>query len=276
MYSKFRLNAALLESHLDSFELNYTINPLDIDKERQKVFRQLKFFEGQSGIIKGKELQQYTFPNGAVNDYDVFISYSHDDVELVKRFCAYLRDYCGLKVFLDYYVWKSADGLLKVIDDKYCKSKDNVHYIYGRRNFSTSHIHAMLSMAILDIINKTECCIFIDSDHSIHMAQLKNSSKARTLSPWLYEELSFMRYLPCQDTIIREKTFSSGMENLFEGVQLKIEHEVDFAGFMNMGKEDMLLLCQYKGTKGLDALYHRYGYKPSRGGVGISDYLAGH
>lgn len=122
--------------------------------------------------------------------------------------------------------------MLRRIDDRYCKSRENVHYIYGRWNFSTSHVHAMLSMAIMDIINKTECRIFLDSGHSIQMKSLENASKARTLSPWLYEELSFMRYLPTQTVMRRTKYFSSDLENLFEGAELKIAHEVEFKGFL--------------------------------------------
>lgn len=272
MYSKFRLKSDLLQSYLDDFEQLNDLSPSDIDKERLKVYKQLKNFEGEGGVIDGKALQKYVFPNGEVNDYNVFISYSHDDENLVKRLVTYLREYCGLKVFLDYYVWKSADSLLKRIDDHYCKTRDGKQYIYGRRNFSTSHVHAMLSMAILDIINKTECCIFLDSEHSIHLDRLSNISKARTLSPWIYEELSFMRYLPFQHSIIRTRMFSSGMENLFEGLQLKVAHEVDMDGFLIMDETDLSLLAHYRGEKGLDALYHRYSYKPRSGGISLADY----
>ena len=272
MYSKFRLKADLLKSYLDEFEQYNELKPTDIDRERLKIYKQLKNFEGESGVINGKTLQDYVFPNGEVDDYNVFISYSHNDETLVKRLVAYLQEYCGLNVFLDYYVWKSADSLLKKIDDRYCKTRDGKHYIYGRRNFSTSHVHAMLSMAIMDIINKTECCIFLDSEHSIHMDDLSNTNTARTLSPWLYEELSFMRYLPMQQLIVRTRMFSSGMENLFEGVQLKVAHEVDTNGFLVMDGVDLNLLAHYKGEKGLDALYHRYSYKPQRGGKSLTDY----
>lgn len=272
MYSKFRLNADLLTSYLDEFELYNNLTPADLDKERLKVYKKLKAFEGESGTIDGRALQNYVFPTGNVDDYNVFISYSHNDENLVKKLVAFLQDYCGLRVFLDYYVWKSADSLQKRIDDRYCKTRDNKQYIYGRRNFSTSHVHAMLSMAIMDIINKTECCIFLDSNHSIEMGNLSNTSKARTLSPWLYEELSFMRYLPLQQLKVRTKAFSSGIENLYEGIELKIAHEVDVKGFLNMDATDLMLLSQYRGEKGLDALYHRYSYKPPTGGMCLTDY----
>lgn len=273
MYSRFRLKSYTLKNYLDQFEKLYPITPVDIDKERSGVYKKLHAFTGKDGVIDGKSLQEYTFPNDTGADfYHVFISYSHNDTELARRLCAYLKDYCGLRVFLDCYVWKSADGLLKQIDDKYCKTSDKKHYVYGRRNFSTSHIHAMLSMAILDIINRTECCIFLDSEHSIRIENLNNTNKARTLSPWIYEEISFMRYLPLQQSYLREKTFSSGARELFEGLEMKMSYEIDFNGFISMEEYDLQLLAEYRGTDGFDALYHRYGYKPSTGGVSLSDY----
>lgn len=273
MYSRFRLKSDTLKNYLDQFEKLYPITPVDIDKERSGVYKKLHSFTGKDGVIDGKSLQEYTFPNDAGADfYHVFISYSHNDTDLARRLCAYLKDYCGLRVFLDCYVWKSADGLLKQIDDKYCKTSDKKHYVYGRRNFSTSHIHAMLSMAILDIINRTECCIFLDSEHSIHIENLNNTNKARTLSPWIYEEISFMRYLPLQQSYLRERKFSSGARDLFEGVEMKMSHEIDFNGFIPMEGYDLQLLAEHWGTDGLDALYHRYGYKPSSGGINLTDY----
>lgn len=85
MYSKFRLKANLLKAYLDEFERFNQLTPTDIDKERLKVYKQLKNFEGQGGIINGKALQDYVFPTGEVNDYNVFKSYSHNDEDLVKR-----------------------------------------------------------------------------------------------------------------------------------------------------------------------------------------------
>ena len=258
MYSKFRLKADLLQSYLDQFELYNELKPADIDKERLKVYKQLKNFEGAGGVIDGKALQNYVFPNGKVNDYDIFISYSHNenDEKLVKRFVAYLQDYCGLKVFLDYYVWKSADSLLKKIDDRYCKTRDSKHYIYGRRNYSTSHVHAMLSMAIMDIINKTECCIFINSGHSIHLPSLRKTTTAKTLSPWIYEENKMMLLLPSR-LARREVKYFSVIEKAERSDSLKnlmIAYKVNLKGFYTLTCENLKKM-RNKGKFGLNELY---------------------
>lgn len=59
---------------------------------------------------------------------------------------------------------------------------------------------------------------------------------------------------------------------LTQGVQLKVAHEVDTDGFLEMDGGDLNLLTHYKGDRGLDALYHRYSYKPQCGGKSLIDY----
>lgn len=156
--------------------------------------------------MDGGALQEEIFPTDKFG-FDIFLSHSHKDLELAKSFASYL-DTKGIRVFLDSYIWKSADGLLQKIDDRYCKDTDGKHYIYKRRNYSTSHVHAMLTMAILVMIVKTQYSIFIESNNSIVLKNLGNTNKAMTLSPWCYEELSIMKTLPASSDII-EKSFSN-------------------------------------------------------------------
>lgn len=74
---------------------------------------------GDDGIIDGSKLQKLDFPS-VQKEYDVFISYSHNDEDLALYLASWLSNYCGLSCFLDSTVWHGADDLLKVIDDKYC------------------------------------------------------------------------------------------------------------------------------------------------------------
>lgn len=158
-------------------------------KEASDVFYEaiLESVTDQNGVIDGSNLQGMTFPFDSLN-YDVFISYSHND-EAEAMYLATLLRKKGLKVFLDSTVWYSADGLLDAIDKKNSWADDNIHYDTTKRNFSTSHVHAMLSMAMLEAIRRSECCLFIESPHSL---TLKSGIETHTLSPWIYEEATFI------------------------------------------------------------------------------------
>ena len=207
-----------------------------------------KFVIGDGETLDGEALQQEVFPTSKYH-YDVFISHSHNDLELITKFAAYLEKQCGLSVFLDSYVWKSADGLLRRLDDKYCKDKDGKHYIYKRRNYSTSHVHAMLSMAIMEMIDKTHCSVFVESENSLKLHNLKPTTKAMTLSPWIYEEICMMKYIrpkhQITDTI--QKSFSLNEE-------LQIAHSVDVSKLFPITLFQLKDLDKSR-SKWLEALY---------------------
>lgn len=164
------------------------------------------------GIIKGDTLKDTYFPSGLFDgtDYDVFISHSHNNEEEAHLLAAWLKKYKKLSCFVDSFAWGSADQLLKEIDDKYCYRKHKKTYDYNKRNFTTSHVHAILSMALLDTIQRSKYCIFIESSESV---PLTSGLKKKTLSPWLYEEIKYMQLLqPKRET----KMFSEGLEKAIQ------------------------------------------------------------
>lgn len=191
------------------------------------------------GIIKGDTLKDAYFPSGLFDgsNYDVFISHSHSNEEEAHLLAAWLKKYKNLSCFVDSFAWGSADQLLKEIDDKYCYRKHSKTYDYKKRNFTTSHVHAILSMALLDTILRSKYCIFIESTESV---PLNSGLKKKTLSPWLYEEVKYMQlFQPKRET----KMFSEGLEKAI--ADCKIAYDVadisqfpflnynDFANFNN-------------------------------------------
>ena len=196
------------------------------------------------GIIEGDTLKDTYFPSDLFegSNYDFFISHSHNNEEEAHLLAAWLKKYKNLSCFVDSFAWGSADQLLKEIDDKYCYRKHSKTYDYNKRNFTTSHVHAILSMALLDTIMRSKYCIFIESTESV---PLNSGLKKKTLSTWLYEEIKFMQLLqPKRET----KLFSEGSQKAI--VDCKIAYDVtdiskfpflnynDFANFNN----DKLLL----------------------------------
>ena len=213
---------------LDTSPITST-QPLERPRESHSELRRL--VKGERGIIDGERLQNFVFPT---NNYDVFISHSHNDLEIAKRFATWLKEKYGYNVFLDSFVWNSADGLLREIDNLYCKQRNGL-YNYHKRNYSTAHIHTMLSMSIMEIIKRSKVGILIDSHHSINLERLRNSNQAKTLSPWIFQEIMLMRQFANSESSTR--MFSS--ENLNESLQMA--HTVDLSDFTPLTARDLII-----------------------------------
>ena len=263
MYRRFNLKIDEIQQLKDIARSRpeYNVKEIDLEKIRKDIRPNLKtLVTGTSDehVVDGEKLKNYIFPTGNGGNYDVFISYSHDDQNDAIYLASWLEQQCGLRVFLDYYIWGNADGLLRDIDNHYCRM-ENGYYDYNRRNYSTSHVHAMLSMALMDIINNTECCIFINSNHSIHLKKLQKSTTARTLFPWIYEENKLMLLLPSHLARRKMEQFSAEKKSVQADStpSLKIAHKIELSGFLELTC-DKLMKMKGKGKSGLDDLYNYY------------------
>lgn len=164
-----------------------------------------RFFEQQAGSVR-KKIGDYVRDgvldgNDVISDWfgqiqaDVFISHSHADKELAVSLAGWLSQKMSLRPFVDSYVWGHADELLREIDKDHCWSDEREVYDYNARNRSTSHVHMMLSTALTQMIDNTECIIFLNTPQSFKNESLKLSrptqlaAEQETSSPWIYAEL---------------------------------------------------------------------------------------
>ena len=153
--------------------------------------KSLKEFIYDNGHIDGDSMKSNWFQ---MENVDIFISHSHQDITKVKAFAGWLYDEFKLAAFIDSCVWGYCNDLLQQIDDEYCKKKDGKTYDYNLRNYTTSHVHMMLDTALTEMIDNTECIMFYNTPNSVLLAddlqKIKNEKKKVTLSPWIYHELA--------------------------------------------------------------------------------------
>lgn len=157
-------------------------------ENEEEVINCLEKYISEDGNIDGTRLKDDWF---TISKKDVFISHSHKDIEKVKVFAGWLHEVFGLNVFIDSCTWGCCDELLKKIDDKYCRKNNSRAYDYNLRNYTTSHVHMMLSIALTEMMNNAECIIFFNTPTSINMSYELESIKGnkKTASPWIFHEL---------------------------------------------------------------------------------------
>lgn len=196
MFSKFNYSPSnyFYNSVLNDFvaEGNRLYN--EHEKEVQDC---LSEYINEDGIINGTTLKDHWF---SITKKDIFISHSHHDINKVKAFAGWLKNCFGLEAFIDSCSWGYCDDLLNKIDKKYCYNPKKGTYDYDLRNYTTSHVHMMLSTALTEMMDKTECIIFFNTPNSISLATelneiRKKGKKAKTISPWIYHELSMTTML---------------------------------------------------------------------------------
>lgn len=157
-----------------------------------------------NGEIDVRKLQDASFP---IKKADVFISYSHNDNELARNLKNWLEKEFGLSAFVDYDIWHSADAILKKIDDEYCFNKGKNLYDYPQRNLSTSYVHIMLCSAIIRTIDSCNFMFVLNTHNSIDPESAIKEPK--THSPWIYFELSVLKYIRFKENEMTELLLES-------------------------------------------------------------------
>lgn len=248
------------------FELD--INDWDISPYREQGLNVFNYFEPKvqkvldeylkdNKSLDGEKMREDWFPEV---DADVFISHSHKDKDLAICLAGWLKHYFNIKSFIDSMIWGYADNLLRSIDDNFCKNKETGNFNYRLRNYSTSHIHVMLSASLNKMIDKTECFFFINSPNSICTQQAIEDPK--TFSPWIYSEIETSRLIKN-----RTREWHRGYNGKVLLESFQIEHSLYTEHLHKLNKADFELWKEQLGpyklmsvvtNYPLDILYKRY------------------
>ena len=191
-------------------------------------------------VLDGEKLSKSWFKT--INS-DIFISHSHNDADLAYALAGWLKKEFELEVFLDELVWGNADSLLKKIDEKYSKKENSDNYSYEKRNFTTSHVHSMLSTAIHSVMDNAEVIFFLNTNESFPpIKDVINEDSAYTLSPWIYQEVinaKLLRIIKWEE--YREKRGLKHSANESFSNKLDIAYKTPVDEFTIITKKDLCL-----------------------------------
>lgn len=210
-----------------------------IEKDKEELEKKVKKIFEEDKIIDGDKLEDLFFP-GTEEEYDFFISYSHNDEDIVKKLASYL-EYKGFKVFLDSKIWGSADYLLELIDKTYSISDwDNNFFDYRKRNFSTSHVHSMLNSAIGKAILRSKNIIFTSIKNTTNTNLSTSKLEVKILSPWIYQELGYFNLF----YNIQSNSKKAGLESIQDKI-LTISRTGDISKLEKITKEYLEYLITF-------------------------------
>lgn len=233
----------------------YDIGNGNHENNKNIVEKELDEYVGKDGILDGSKIKNDWFKD---IDADIFISHSHDDADLAIKLAGWLKQEFGLTSFIDSCVWRYSNNLLKEIDNAYCKTDDGAYYSYDSRNFSTSHVHMMLSIALREMIDRTECIFFLNTPNSIHV---KDVIKNETMSPWIYSELVTSRLIRKNkpSRITKESVLEKKYYDFAKQVNLKIKYDVNLDHLYAINYIDFFNWKKINnGRKSKDALDNLY------------------
>ena len=229
-----------------------------IKNETEKKFETLLPQIIHDGIIDGTELVKRWFP---VIHKDVFLSYSHDDEEIAMTIAGLLKEHFDLDPFIDAAYWQSADGLLRQIDNKYCRHTNGTSYDYDKRNFSTGHVHAMLMSQIVRAINECEIVLLLNTNNSVPNIVKTMGDGDFTLSPWIYDEILLSTVIQKRDwTEYRKKKVTATFEH-HDG-DLKIAYKLPKGDRSRLTWSDIVdWEDEYSSKRSPIESFDKYGFK---------------
>lgn len=221
----------------------------------------LDSYKLDTGALDGTKVIDDWFP---IINADVFISHSHKDENLAISLAAWLYEQFGLNSFIDSTVWGYSNDLLRSLDEKYCYNKNTKTFSYEKRNITTSHVHMMLTTALSNMIDKSECLFFLNTPNSITVDKEIIDNEDYTFSPWLYGELSTAMIVekrhPRLDFELRKSLYESS-QNLEVADEVLIRYKTDLSQLTKLDKYGLNLWfndvkrSKDKGSSTLDNLY---------------------
>jgi hypothetical protein len=236
MKKKYQISICEVNNFISTFydvtkeyiQYEFSQNNDDISKHLSQYFESYKKGE----ILDGERLSQLFFPTNIKERFNIFISHSGEDKDIVEKFAKTIEGF-GKNCFVDWMVWGNIETLQQKVDNTLCRhtTKENggTTYSYEDRNHTTAHTHAMLSMALLDMIDQCDICILITSENSTLPSE--NSGDIKTLSPWIYEEVSYMNHLANEKDKVR--LFDS------RNIKVKISHALDIRDFEVLSSQEL-------------------------------------
>lgn len=238
-------------------------------EEQKKIVKaSLDEFYIKENVLDGQKLMDEWFPKIKAH---IFLSHSHADKDFIYSMAGFLFEEFGLISFIDSVVWGYADELLRKVDE-HCYNPTSKTYNYYLRNKTTSNVYLMLNNALYNMIDSTECIIFINTPNSVK--KISEILTDKTYSPWIYSELNLINKVrivrPKRSSLVKgfEKRSYSIDESVTESLQIAHDISIQLEALNDLHFNEINYLLRRKSNKEsyqsaeffLDCLYESKGW----------------
>ena len=157
----------------------------------QKVI-QAKILSGK-WVIAGAETESEWFPQLKKH---VFISHSHKDEDAALLMAGVLKGRLGIDAFVDSAAWGCYRELAEYLYDVSRRGYPSItsQQTTQLKMSATEHAHCMLSKSLIQMMDRCECLIFLDTPASVGLRNISIDRRS-TFSPWIYTEIEASRLL---------------------------------------------------------------------------------
>ena len=170
---------------------SYKATGMALKNAAQKVIQE-KILSGR-WVIDGAGTESGWFPQLKKH---VFISHSHKDEDAALLMAGLLKDRLGIDAFVDSAAWGCYRKLAECL---YAAAKRGYSRLTAQQDAqlkmsATEHAHCMLSKSLIQMMDRCECLIFLDTPASVGLRNI-DKAECSTFSPWIYTEIEASRVL---------------------------------------------------------------------------------
>lgn len=150
---------------------------------KSKVLKSIDTFIKAESTFDGNALINQWFPK--IQKYDIFISHSHDDLNLAKALANWLGNSFGLSCFIDSTVWGEFPDLRKQINS-YFSIHLGSKYTFNMQDRVSQHVMMMLNSSLMEMMSRCQCLFFLNTPNSVSIDEVLRGA---TYSPWIFSEI---------------------------------------------------------------------------------------
>ncbi|HCG8132753.1 TPA: hypothetical protein NJ508_004214 [Vibrio parahaemolyticus] len=192
-----------------------------LDAKKTNISTTFKDILMNENQLDAEKIIQAWFPS---DRYDVFISHSHKDKDLANDLANWLYEKFSITSFIDSHVWGYANKLLQELNNEYAR-KDSATYHYEPAMSNAANVYLMLSTALSEMIEKSECLLFINTENTLRNIRIKDSQdESRTASPWIMHELKVSSLI--EKKLVREALVAESFEKVLGAESIGFSYNV--------------------------------------------------